>query len=93
MEERSGYDEELRKSGKLNDEATEKLDKKCNLLEKGCLSVNTFLKNKMQTKSIKIKNFEDKMQQQRQNQLSGSINQENPSANAAEAVTFWKMWW
>ena len=89
----------------MNDEALEKLDKKCNLLEKGCLSVNTFLKNKMQTKSIKIKNFEDKMQQQRQNQLfknnqspqykelSGSINQENPPANAAEAVTFWKMWW
>ena len=58
-----GRVEELRKSGKLNDEAMEKLDKKYNLLEKGCLSVSTFLKNKIQTGSIKIKNFENKVEQ------------------------------
>ena len=84
--------EELRKSGKSNDEAMEKLDKIYNLLEKGYLLVSTFLKNKIQTRSIKIKN---KVQQQRHNQLfknnqshlykelSGSINQENPPKNAA----------
>ena len=87
--------EKLRKSGKLNDEAMEKLDKIYNLLEKGYLLVSTFLKNKIQTRSIKIKNFENKVQQQRHNQLfknnqshvykrlSGSINQENPPENAA----------
>ena len=100
-----GKVEELRKSGKLNDEAMEKLDKKHSLLEKGCLSVSTFLKNEIQTGSIKIKNFENKVQQQRHNQLfknnqsqlykelSGSINQENPPPNAAEAVTFWENIW
>ena len=61
--------EELRKSGKLNDEAMEKLDKKYNLLEKGCFLVSTFLKNKIQTGSIKIKNFENKVQQPWHNQL------------------------
>ena len=97
--------EELKKSGKLNDEAMEKLIKKYNLLEKRCLSVSTFLQNKIQTGSIKIKNFENKLQQQRHNQffknnqsqlykeLSGSINQENPPPNAAEAVTFWENIW
>ena len=54
--------EELRKSEKLNDEAMEKLDKKYNLVEKGCFSMSTFLKNKIQTGSIKIKNFENKVQ-------------------------------
>ena len=95
-----GRVEELRKTGKLNDEAIEKLDKKYNLLEKGCFSVSTFLKNKIQTGSIKIKKIENKVQQQRHNQLfknnqsqlykelSGSINQENPPPDAAEAVTF-----
>ena len=53
---------ELRKSEKLNDEAMEKLDKKYNLLEKGCFSMSTFLKNKIQTGSIKIKHFENKAQ-------------------------------
>ena len=53
----------MRKSEKLNDEAMEKLDKKYDLLQKGCLSVSTFLKNKIQTGSIKIKNFENKVQQ------------------------------
>ena len=97
--------EESRKSGTLNDEAMEKLDKKYNLLEKGCLSVSMFLKNKIQTGSIKIKNFENKVQQQQHNQffknnqsqlykkLSGSINQENPPPNAAEAITFWEIIW
>ena len=56
-----GRVEELRKSGTLNDEAMEKLDKKYNLFEKGCLSVSMFLKNKIQTGSIKIKNFENKV--------------------------------
>ena len=54
--------EELRKSEKLNDEAMEKLDKKYNLVEKGCFSMSTFLKNKIQTGSIKIKHFENKAQ-------------------------------
>ena len=34
---------ELRKNGKLNDETMEKLDKKYNLLEKGCLSVSEYV--------------------------------------------------
>ena len=88
--------EELRKSGKLNDEAMEKVDKKYNLLQ------SMFLKNKIQTRSIKIKNFENKVQQQWYNQLfknsqsqlykdlSGIINKENPPPNAAEVVTFWE---
>ena len=59
----------MRKSWKLNDEAIEKLSKKYNLLEKGCLSMSAFLKNKIQIGSIKIKNFENKVQQQRRNQL------------------------
>ena len=42
-----GRVEELRKSGKLNDKAVEKLEKKYNLLEKGCLSVSPFRKNKI----------------------------------------------
>ena len=46
-----GRVEELSKSGKLNDEAMEKVDKKYNLLQ------STFLKNKIQTRSIKIKKF------------------------------------
>ena len=54
--------EELRKNKKLNDEAMEKLDKKYNLLEKGCLSLSMLLKNKIQSGSIKIKNFEKKLQ-------------------------------
>ena len=52
-----------------------------------------------------IQNFENKVQQQRHNQLfknnqlqlykelSGSINQENPPPNVAEAVTFWENIW
>ena len=95
----------MKKSGKLNDEAMEKLDKKYNVLEKGYLLVSMFLKNKIQTGNIKIKNFENKMQQQWHNQLfknnqsqlykelSGSISQVNPPPNAAEAVTFWENIW
>ena len=45
----------MRNNRKLNNEAMEKLDKKYNLLEKGCLSVSTFLKNKIQIGSIKFK--------------------------------------
>ena len=97
--------EELKKSGKLNDEAMKKLDKKYSVLEKGYLLVSMFLKNKIQTGNIKIKNFENKMQQQWHNQLfknnqsqlykelSGSINQENTPLNAAGAVTFWENIW
>ena len=97
--------EELKKSGKLNDEAMKKLDKKYNVLEKGYLLVSMFLKNKIQTGNIKIKNFENKMQQQWHNQLfknnqsqlykelSGSINQENTPLNAAGAVKFWENIW
>ena len=97
--------EELKKSEKLNDEAMKKLDKKYNVLEKGYLLVSMFLKNKIQTGNIKIKNFENKMQQQWHNQLfknnqsqlykelSGSINQENTPLNAAGAVTFWENIW
>ena len=94
--------EQLKRSGKFNDETMGKLDKKYNLLEKGCLSVSTFLKNKIRTISNKIKN---KVQQQRHNQLfknnqfqlykelSGSINQGNPPSNAVEAVTFCENIW
>ena len=60
-----GRVEDLKRSGKFNDETMEKLDKKYNLLEKGCLSVSMFQQNKIQTGSIKIKN---KVQQQRHNQ-------------------------
>ena len=50
-----GRVEDLKRSGKFNDETMEKLDKKYNLLETGCLSVSMFQQNKIQTGSIKIK--------------------------------------
>ena len=50
---------------KLKDEVMSSLVEKYHLLEKGCLAVVTLLKNKIQSGSVKIKHFTEKMLQHR----------------------------
>ena len=97
--------EEYRKNGHLKDVTLKKLDKKYKILEKGWLSVSTMLKNKIQAGSTKISSYEDRMKQQRHNQLfqsnqsqlykelSGSTSQGNPPPDADESVQFWSNIW
>ena len=69
------------------------------------LRSGVWLKNKIQSGSVKIKHFTEKMLQHRQNtlfqsnqsqvykELIGKTKTDNPSPDAAEAKTFWSGIW
>ena len=52
--------EEMRKGVTLKEGLMKELNKKYDVVEKGCLVVSTLLKNKITSASVKIKNFKDK---------------------------------
>ena len=100
-----GRVEEVRKGTKLKDKVMRRLLDKYDLLQKGCLAVVTLLKNKIQSGSVKIKHFTEKMLQHKQNtlsqsnqsqvykELSGKTKTDNPSPDAAAAKAFWSGIW
>ena len=100
-----GRVEEVRKGTKLKDRVMHRLVDKYDLLEKGCLAVGTLLKNKIQSGSVKMKHFTEKMLQHTKNnlfktnqsqvykELSGKTKTDNLSPDAAKAKTFWSGIW
>ena len=100
-----GRVEELRKGVDLKSDVKARLDKKYDLVEKGCLSVVTLLKNKIQSGSLKIKHFTEKTLQHRHNtlfktnqsqvykELSGKTKQDNPAPDAEGSKKFWSNIW
>ena len=100
-----GRVEELRRGTVLKQGVMSRLNNKYDLAEKGCLSVTTLLKNKIQAGSVKIKYFTDKTLQHRQNtlfvnnqsqvykELSGKTNKDNPPPDADGATKFWSNIW
>ena len=100
-----GRVEEIRKGNKVKETVFKQLNRKYDLVEKGCLSVSTLLKNKIQAGSVKIKYFTEKTLQHRQNtmfvnnqsqvykELSGKTRKENASPDAEEAKKFWSGIW
>ena len=100
-----GRIEEMRKGIRMNKKKTNNLIRKYDVVEKGCASVSTMLKNKIKASATKLQTFKDKTKQQRQNnlfnskqsylykELNGSSSNGNPSPNADEAKNFWENIW
>ena len=100
-----GRVEELRKGTELKADVRDRLNKKYELVEKGCLSVATMLKNKIQAGSVKIKYFTEKTLQHRHNtlfktnqsqvykELGGKTNRDNASPDAEGSRRFWSGIW
>ena len=100
-----GRVEEVRKGTKLKDRVMHRLVDKYDLLEKGCLAVVTLLKNKIQSGSVKMKHFTEKMLQHTKNilfktnqsqvykELSGKTKTNSLSPDAAIAKTSWSGIW
>ena len=61
--------EEIRKGRKVGDKVRAELERKYQLTERGAMSVSTFLKNKIQAGSTKIRWHEDKNGARRQDTL------------------------
>ena len=99
--------EEIRKGKKVGEKVWKELDRKYGLTERGALSVSTFLKNKIQAGSTKIRWFEEKNGARRQNNLFrnnqrqlykelGSGANEGKTdeiPDAAESKSFWEGIW
>ena len=98
--------EEIRKGRKVGDKVRAELERKYQLTERGAMSVSTFLKNKIQAGSTKIRWHEDKNGARRQNtlfrnnqkqlfkELGGNTNGgTNEVPDAAESKTFWEGIW
>ena len=95
----------MRKGIELKDGVKAKLNRKYELLEKGCLSVATLIKNKIQAGSVKIKHFTEKTLQHRHNtlfksnqaqvykELGGKTKKDNPSPDAEGSKAFWGGIW
>ena len=98
--------EAIRKGNVVGEKVRKELDRKYKLTERGALCVSTFLKNKIQAGSTKIRWFEDKNGARRQNnlfrnnqrqlfkELSGdakSTTEEIP--DATESKAFWEKIW
>ena len=98
--------EEIRKGHKVGKKVRAELERKYQLTERGALSVSTFLKNKIQAGSTKIRWHEDKNGARRQNALfrnnqkqlfkelggdTSSVTTEGPDAN--ESKLFWEGIW
>ena len=98
--------EEIRKGKKVGEKIRNELERKYQLTERGAMTVSTFLKNKIQAGSTKIRWFVEKKVARRQNdlfrnnqkqlykELSGdakSITDEPP--DAAESRKFWSEIW
>ena len=98
--------EEIRKGRKVGEKVRAELERKYQLTERGAMSVSTFLKNKIQAGSTKIRWHEDKNGARRQNtlfrnnqkqlfkELGGNTNGgANEVPDAAESKTFWEGIW
>ena len=98
--------EEIRKGRKVGEKVRAELERKYQLTERGAMSVSTFLKNKIQAGSTKIRWHEDKNGARRQNtlfrnnqkqlfkELGGNTNGgTNEVPDAAESKTFWEGIW
>ena len=98
--------EAIRKGSVVGEKVRKELDRKYQLTERGALCVSTFLKNKIQAGSTKIRWFEDKNGARRQNnlfrnnqrqlfkELNGDIRSTTEEIpDAAESKTFWENIW
>ena len=98
--------EEIRKGKKVGEKIRNELERKYQLTERGAMTVSTFLKNKIQAGSTKIRWAEDKTGARRQNNLfrnnqrqlfkelggdTASTTDEIP--DAAESKEFWEGIW
>ena len=101
-----GKVEEIRKGTAVGDKVRKELDRRYQLTERGTLAVSTFLKNKIQAGSTKIRWFVEKKVARRQNnlfknnqsqlykELGGDANgRTNETPDAAESQEFWKSIW
>lgn len=98
--------EEIRKGAEVNRKVREELNARYQLIDRGAVSVCTFLKNKIKAASTKIRWYEDGKTGRRQNnlfrnnqsqlykELGGNTNgRTNESPDAAESREFWKNIW
>ena len=101
-----GKVEEIRKGSTVGEKVRKELDRRYQLTERGALAVSTFLKNKIQAGSTKIRWFVEKKVARRQNnlfknnqsqlykELGGDANgRTNETPDAAESQEFWKSIW
>ena len=85
---------------------TNRLNRRYDLVERGCLAVSTFLKGKIQSGSAKIKAYLKGLKRTRQNnlfknnqsqlykELGGTSNKgSNQAPDAGEAREFWERIW
>ena len=98
--------EEIRKGTKIRDKTKAGLEKKYQLTDRGAMSVSTFLKNKIQAGSTKIRWFVEKRTTQRHNnlyntnekqlykELGGDVKHENSETpDKAASKEFWENIW
>ena len=98
--------EEIRKGKKVREKVRDELERKYQLTERGAMTVSTFLKNKIQAGSTKIRWAEDKNGARRQNNLFRNNQRQlfkelggNAASNtdeipdAAESKVFWEGLW
>ena len=98
--------EEIRKGNtRLKQKERKRLSKKYRLEENGTLYVSDMLKQKIKAGGIKIKRYDERCQQFRQNQqfrtnqkffcetLGGKKREETEQPDPAEATTFWRNVW
>ena len=98
--------EEIRKGTEVGWKVRDRLERKYGMVDRGAVAVSTFLKNKIQSGSTKIRWFVGKCVTRRQNnlfknnqrqlykELSGSAGDGNSSIpNAVEAKEFWSKVW
>ena len=98
--------EEVRKGTKINSKTRAGLEKKYQLTDRGAISVSTFLKNKIQAGSTKIRWFVEKKTTQRHNslynnnqrqlykELGGDVKHENnETPDKVASKEFWENIW
>ena len=97
--------EEIRKATRVSKKVTNRLNRRYDLVERGCLAVSTFLKGKIQSGSAKIKAYLKGLKRTRQNnlfknnqsqlykELGGIPRGSNQAPHAGEAREFWERIW
>ena len=98
--------EEIRKGSAVGEKVRKELERKYQLTERGAVCVSTFLKNKIQAGSTKIRWFEDKNGARRQNNLfrnnqrqlfkelgGDTASNTDEAPDAAESKAFWENIW
>ena len=96
---------EIRKGVQLKERVVKELERRYQLSERGRTTVVSFLKNKIQAASTKIKNFVKNNITSRQNKLfqtnqsrlykefAGQTSRQNEAPNSEEARVFWEEIW